>query len=160
MSDTVTYPSAEFPAPVGVSLPRPDGWEVLTVAEALVAIGASLGGAQEFQPNVVVTSRRAVGATLEQTAQATVETLQSAPEWEETGQEYRDAFGGGYRSFRIEGAFVHPQAGTLYQAALITVVQRGAYTDVVQAVGSCTASQAFDRLPEIRQALQGATITE
>jgi hypothetical protein len=159
MSDSVTYPSAEFPAPVGVSLPRPAGWEVLTVAEALVAIGKSLEGAQEFQPNVVVTSRRAIGATLEETARATVEALQSAPDWEETGQEFRDAFGGGHRSFRIEGAFTHPQVGTLYQAALITVIQRGAYTDVVQAVGSCTAGQALECLPEIRDALQGATIS-
>ncbi len=158
MTDTVTYPSAEFPAPVGVSIPRPEGWETLTVAEALVAVGRSGTAEQEFQPNAVVTSRRSVGVTLEDAAAATVEALQAAPEWEETGQEYRDAFGG-HRSFRIEGAFVHPQAGTLYQAALITVVENGPYTDVVQAVGSCAATQTFDTLPDIRAILQGATIS-
>lgn len=158
MPTTVTYPSPEFPAAPAVSLPCPDGWQTLTVAEALVAIGKTLDTPQ-FQPNVVITSRRTLDATLEQVADATAEALQGSPDWAETGREYRDgAFGGHHRAFRIEGAFTHPQAGSVYQAALLTVVQQGPFFDVVQAVASCAASQVMERLPEMRTCLQEAAI--
>ena len=157
MSETATYPSTESPAPAGVTLPRPEGWEVLAVPAALLALGRSGYAPEEFQPNVVVTTSRGIGTTLDQAAAATVEALESSPGWEETGREIRDSFGG-RPAFRMEGAFSHPQAGTLYQAVLITVVERGPFVDIVQVVGSCSASQVNDCLPAIRSIQQGATI--
>lgn len=159
MTETVTYPSAESPAPAGVSLPRPEGWDVLAVPAALLALGKRGHAPTEFQPNVVVTSQRGIGSTLEEAAAATVAALESLAGWEEAGQEFRDTFGG-RPGFRIEGAFSHPQAGTLYQAAVIAVVERGPFTDVVQAVGSCSAGQVNQCLPVIRAILQDATVTD
>lgn len=159
MTETATYPSSESPAPAGVTLPRPEGWDVLAVPAALLALGRTDQGAGEFQPNVVVTTSRGIGTTLEQAAAATVDALESSPGWEETGREFRDSFGD-RPSFRIEGAFSHPQAGTLYQAVLITVIERGPFTDIVQVVGSCSASQVNDCLPAIRTIQQGAVLTD
>lgn len=159
MTDTATYPSDEAPAPASVTLPRPESWVVLPVAAALLALGKTSYSAGEFQPNVVVTNRRGAGTTLEEAAAATAEALVSSPDWEEVGRETQEGLGG-RQVFRIEGAFRHPQAGTVYQAAVVTVVERGPFTDMMQIVGTCAASQTKDCLPEIRAILQGATITE
>lgn len=158
MTDTATYPSDEAPAFPGVTLPHPESWEVLPVPAALIALGKSGYPANQFQPNVVVTNQRGIGTTLEEAAAATAEALTGSPEWEEAGRETIEGLGG-HQVFRIEGAFRHPQAGTVYQAAVITVVERGPYTDLVQLVGSCSASQVADCLPEIRTILKDATVT-
>lgn len=159
MTTTVSYPSAEFPAFAGASVQVPEGWVPLVAVGPLLAVGKEPREERTFQPNVIVTSRRTLGATLEDAAKATVESLRSSKEWEETGQEYREGFGG-RPAFRIEGAFVADQVGTVYQAALVTVVERGPFVDIVQAVGSCTASQVAECLTDIRGMIESAELSE
>lgn len=159
MTTNATYPSTEFPAPAGVTVPVPEGWAGLAAVAPLLAVGRVPHEPGTFQANVVVTSKRTMGVTLESAADATVESLASSPEWASTGQEFCEALGG-RPCFRIEGAFSSDQAGTVYQAVLTTVVDRGPFVDIVQVVGSCTASQVDDCLPAIRAMQQGATLTE
>lgn len=154
---TVSFPSDAFPAFPAVTLTAVDGWQPLQAPQALLALGKVPTPEGEFQVNVALTNQRSVGTTLEHAAQATIDALSASPEWEEAGQEFRDGFGG-RPSFRIEGAFSHPQAGTVYQAALITVVENGPFVDMVQLVGTCTASQAAECVPQIRQILQSAVL--
>ncbi|MFV0429333.1 MAG: hypothetical protein ACK5KO_07910 [Arachnia sp.] len=154
------YPGPEFPAPVAVTVNYPPaGWEPIKVPEAHLSIGSTTTTSSQFRANVVVTSKRTNQITLAAAAQATVQQLESSPEWGEALREFRPGLGG-YECFRIEGAFSHPQAGTLYQAAEITVVARGPYVDVVQLVGTCSASQTESLLPQIRTMLAEAKLYE
>lgn len=159
MTTNATYPSAEFPASAGVSVPVPEGWASLAAVAPLLAVGRVAHEPGTFQANLVVTSKRTLGITLDEAAEATAQSLRTSPEWAETGQEFCDALGG-RPCFRIEGAFSSEQAGTVYQAALTTVVERGPFVDIVQVVGSCTASQVDDCLPAIRAMQQGARLTD
>lgn len=159
MTTTVSYPSAEFPAPAGVSVTAPEGWEPLAALGPLLAVGKTPREERTFQPNVVVTSIRTLGVTLEEAATTTVDSMRTSNEWAENGQAFVDGLGG-RPCFRIEGAFSSPEAGTVYQAALTTVVPRGPFVDIVQVVGSCTASQVKECLPLIREMLASATLTD
>ncbi|WP_374072619.1 LpqN/LpqT family lipoprotein [Frigoribacterium sp. PvP121] len=153
---TISHPSAEFPARPSVSLEAPEGWGPLLLPEALVAVAADAPTAG-YRPNVCVTVTRVAGeVSLEEAAAATAARLEAAPEYEELGRERTTTFG--LDAFRVEAGFATDYAGTLFQAAHVAVLPRGAFTDVLEIAGTCNSAQALDLVPVLRQVIGSAAL--
>lgn len=157
MSSVLAYPSADFPATVGVSIDCPDGWVPLPEVALPIAL-ARVAQAGEFRPNViVVVSRSRKPFTVQQAADEVVSKLTGVEGFTEMGRQ--DIEVGGLPGFRIEGAFPDASGGTLVQAVRTTVVDRGPVVDLVQVTGSCAGHQAAQVLAEIRAIQESLRIT-
>ncbi|MDR2973602.1 MAG: hypothetical protein LBV00_02645 [Propionibacteriaceae bacterium] len=145
---TVVYPSELFPALAGVSVDIPEGWVPLPEAGQLLALALPVA-AGDFRPNVIVAVRRMVkGTALESTKQELTARAASLTEYASIGTE--DRLVDGHPGYRMEGSFIHPQAGTLVQAIRLAVADRGPVEDLVQITGSVSGSQALTLWPTIR----------
>ncbi|MET4224129.1 LpqN/LpqT family lipoprotein [Oerskovia enterophila] len=148
MSTVLSYPSADFPAPVRVSIDCPEDWAPLPEVALPLAL-AKVVAPGEFRPNViVVVSRTRKQFTLENAVSEVVTKLTGLAGYAELGREEREI--AGHPGFRIEGAFTDAEGGTLVQAVRTTIVDRGPVVDLVQVTGSCSGAQAEQLLVEIR----------
>jgi len=148
MSSVLAYPSADFPAPVGVRLDCPEGWVPLPEVALPLAL-AQVVPAGQFRPNViVVVSRSRKPFTVRDAADEVVARLTGVDGFTEMGRQELEV--GGLEGFRMEGAFPDASGGTLVQAVRTTVVDRGPVVDIVQVTGSCAGTQAATVLAEIR----------
>ncbi|MDR2895273.1 MAG: LpqN/LpqT family lipoprotein [Propionibacteriaceae bacterium] len=153
----VAYPSVEFPALVGVSIEAPEGWVPLPDVAQFVAI-SKLVPEGDFRPNVIVTVRRMrLGSAFELAKQELHQRAATLTDYKPIGEE--DRVIAGYPGCRIEGSFIHPEAGTLVQAIRFAVVDRGPVEDLVQITASLTAAQVPDTLEVIR-AIQDSLIIQ
>jgi hypothetical protein len=157
VTSRITYPSAEFPAPVSLSLELPEGW-VGKPTSGTVLAAFKPGADDEFTPNVVVTTSRFGGDYSIESAAAVVR--QSVKEIHDAVilvAESRDI--AGFPGFRIEFSFTDPRAGTLVQAVRMLVVPNGGVSDLVTVTGSTTATQAQALWPEVRAVQESLTAT-
>lgn len=157
MTSRISYPSAEFPAPVSLSLELPDGW-VGRPTSGTVLAAFKPGAADEFTPNVVVTTSRFGGDYRLEAATAVVEqSVNEIPDVAVLGSETLDI--AGFPGFRIEFSFTDPRVGTLVQAVRVVVIPNGEVSDLVTVTGSTTATQAQTLWPELRAVQESLTAT-
>jgi hypothetical protein len=146
------------PVPV-VALDRPDDWEPLVLPDALVAVAETVQPGP-FRANVVVTRRRVAaeqGTELLESAIADVTSdLEGAERWAELGSEYRAVLG--LDGYRVEGAFVMPGTGTVFQAVHLTVVGHGPVADVIGITATCGADEGERLVPTLRAVLDSARL--
>lgn len=149
MTETVKFPSTDFPGYLGLSLESPDGWESLPAVGLPLAVAKGVPDG-EFRPNVIaVLSRFGAGHTMEQAIEEVVRRLSGLPEYAEIARETSDHLG--HPGFRIEGAFSDSGLGSLVQAVRLVLVDRGPVRDLVQVTGSCSGAQIESTLGEIRE---------
>lgn len=152
MTQKITFPSQVFPAYPSISFEVPEDWQALAIPDTVSAAGAPQVEGQ-FRANVCVSVRRQPGT---QPAAAIIEGITErfaeAPEFAEIGREERQVLGAD--GYRMEGSFSVENVGTLFQAVHIAVVHYGTVTDVIEAVATCTASQAETLVPVLREALE------
>ena len=154
---TFQFPSAEFPALPTIALESPDGWEPMDVGTALLAIGRTVP-AGLFRPNVCVTMERFSGVLdIAGPSDAVIAKFASLDEFAEVGRELLTV--SGFDAFRMEGGFHSTEAGTIFQAVYLICVVHGGFTDIVQAVASCTASETDTMIPEIRSILTSIQVS-
>ena len=145
---TISYPSDEFPAPVGVTMDCPDGWQTLPEAAQCLAIIKDVP-AGEFRPNVIVTIRRMQKNTGLRLAISELHARAATlTEYAAIGEEERLI--DGQPGFNMEGSFIDPTAGTLVQAIRLAAVPRGVVEDLVQVTATCHAKQAEEAWQAIR----------
>ncbi|NLA65440.1 MAG: hypothetical protein GX862_05845 [Leucobacter sp.] len=148
---TLSYPSNEFPVFPSLSIDVPDDWEALIVDNTVLAAGAP-HEERTFKPNICVSVDRHPGSrTIEDAAAATAGALEAAEDYTEIGREFREVLGA--PGFRIEGSFIMQDVGTLFQASHIAIIQHAGSYDIVHAIATCSASQAKDLVPTMREAL-------
>ncbi|BDZ48971.1 hypothetical protein GCM10025867_12120 [Frondihabitans sucicola] len=137
-----------------VFVEAPEPWEVVPLDGAELAVAApETPGA--YRPNVVVTITPTRGLLpFERVVVSAGHRLQELPEYVEIGHEAITLLGG--PGYRFEGSYRHPELGTLFQALSVTVVPRGAVTEVVEITGSCSASEALTQVPVIRDIVASA----
>ena len=151
MSTSLSYPSAVFPEFPALTVDHPDEWEALVVANTVLACGAPLE-VGTFRPNVCVSVTRYPGtASVTDVAEGIALRLESADDFAEVGREYVTVLE--QPGYRMEGSFSMEGVGTVYQAVNVAVLHHGSVTDVVEAVASCTASQAEALVPVLRTIL-------
>lgn len=150
MTKLLTYPSDEFPAPIGLTMALPQGWE------PLVAVGVHLGAvkqmpAGEFTPNIIVEVSRFGGAyTLPQAVELAQRNAAAAKRYKYTRREETSVVG--VEGFVLDGVFPQPRGGALMQTVRLAVVDRGSVIDLVQITGTCAQSQqshGWEQLQEI-----------
>ena len=149
MAKSVSYPSAEFPAPPQVTVEVPDDWEMLTVPGVQMAL-AQPRQEGKFRANVVVTVQRfGPGFTLEAAKEGLEQRKSALPELEELGTGEIDVEGTTW--IASEYGYTQPGRSTVVQAARYAVVARGdVATDVIEIVGSCGAESAEDEIELVR----------
>lgn len=149
MAKSVSYPSAEFPAPPQVTVEVPDDWEMLTVPGVQMAL-AQPRQEGKFRANVVVTVQRFGPEFSLESAKEGLEQRKSAlPELEELGTGEIDVEGTTW--IASEYGYTQPGRPTVVQAARYAVVARGdVATDVIEIVGSCGAESAEEEIEQVR----------
>lgn len=158
MTQHVQYPSEAFPAEPTIGLDIPDNWEAVVIPGSVLAVARELEEGV-FRPNIVISVTRFTGTyDLQVAIDAVVAKFASLEDAKEIG---RDISTIGDREWaHIESTFIDPRAGTLVQAAHLTVVRHGAVTDLVQATGSVNAAQAQGGvLVELRNIQRSITAT-
>lgn len=151
--DTVRSDTTPFGRRPVVSLDVPAGWEPFLVPAAEVAVTES-EPRSPYRPNVVVTVARAAGAVgpeaaLSQAVEDNTAALEAADGWTEIGSEYRTVVG--VDGFRIEGAFVIPGVGTVFQGVWLAAVASGSLVDVIAVTATCGADDGERLVPVLRQ---------
>ena len=154
-SDTPPF----VPTPV-VRLDVPAGWEPLVLPDALVAV-AETEQQGPFRANVVVTVRRVAttadgGAALSLAVEQNTAALEAAERWAELGSEYRTVLG--LDGYRVEGAFVMPGVGTVFQALQLATIDHGAVADVIALTATCGADEGERLVPVLRAVLESARL--
>jgi hypothetical protein len=153
----ISYPSAEFPAPVSLSLETPDGW-VGRPTSGTVLAAFKPGATDEFTPNVVVTVSRFGGDySVESAITVVQQSVNEIPDVVVLGSETLEI--AGFPGFRIEFSFTDPRVGTLVQAVRVVVVPNADVCDLVTVTGSATATQAQTLWPELRAVQESLTAT-
>ena len=156
-SDTPPF----LPTPV-VGLDVPAGWEPLVLPDALVAVAETETEQQgPFRANVVVTVRRVAttadgGAALSLAVEQNTAALEAAERWAELGSEYRTVLG--LDGYRVEGAFVMPGVGTVFQALQLATIDHGAVADVIALTATCGADEGERLVPVLRAVLESARL--
>lgn len=155
MTTRLTYPSAEFPAPVGLTMELPELWD------PLVAVGVHLGAiknmpAGEFTPNIIVEVSRFGGAyTLEQAIELAQRNASAAKRYKYTRRDAAPV--AGVDGYVLDGEFPQPRGGALLQTVRLAVIDRGTVVDLVQITGTCAQSQqalAWDELQQIADSIR------
>lgn len=147
------------PLPV-VAVDHPDDWQPLLADGAHLAV-AERDAASVFRANVAVTVRRVLtgasgpGSALETAIQENTAALEAAERWAELGSEYRTVLG--LDGYRIEGAFVMPQIGTVFQAVQLAVVEHDGFADVIGITGTSGADRQ-ELVPTIREVIASARL--
>lgn len=153
---TISYPSDDFPAPVGVSINYPEGWHPFPEAAQDLAVVKDVPEGQ-FRPNVIVSVRRMRRGTAMPAAVNELHQRASVlPEYTAVGEEERLI--DGWPGFRTEASFIDATAGTLVQAIRLAVVDRGVVEDLIQITGTCHAMQVPDTWEAIREIQESLTI--
>lgn len=148
------------PTPV-VGLDLPAGWEPFALPEALVAAAESERQGP-FRANVVVTVRRVAtttadaGGALSLAVEQNTAALEAAERWAELGSEYRSVLG--LDGYRVEGSFVMPGAGTVFQALQLATIDHGSLADVIALTATCGADQGERLVPVLRAVLESARL--
>ncbi len=153
---TVSYPSDDFPALVGVSVDCPDGWNPLPDTGQLLAVVKSVPEGQ-FRPNLIVSIRRLRrGTGLAQAKAEFAALVASKTDYASVGEE--DRLIDGWPGFRAEGSYTDQTAGTVVQAIRFVAVDRGRGDDLVQITATCHATQVPDTWEAIRAIQESLTI--
>ncbi len=157
MTKFLTYPSDEFPAPVGLRMALLDQWE------PLVAVGVHLGAVRqmptgEFTPNVIVEVTRFGGAyTLQQAVGLAQRNASAAKRYKYTRRESETVVG--VDGFILNGEFPQPRGGALLQTVRLAVVDRGSVVDLVQITGTCAQAQQDLVWQELQQVADSVSQT-
>lgn len=148
MASRIAFPGDVFPPFPAVSFEMPEGWQPLVAPDTVLAIAAPEEPGV-FRTNACISIGRVPGTrTIEQASAAVAAGLERAEQYAEVGREYREV--AGLPGFRIEGSFLIPEIGTIFQAAHVAVLDHGAMTDTIVAVASVTASRAETEVPVLR----------
>jgi hypothetical protein len=150
LSRQLNYPSAEFPAPPSIGFCVPTGWIPAAVAGAVAAARLEVH-TDSFAPNLVVTAETALEdvASIYDSQSKAIDGLRAVAKLDELNVKIRNV------AWRVwEYAFEDRRAGTLVQLVATTVV--GGF--VVSVVGSVSADQAEEQLPNLRAILQSMSI--
>jgi hypothetical protein len=156
MTTTIRSGEMPFPNPPRVSMELGDGW--VPLAEPTAVVAGALAEWQGFRPNVCVTVKRLEGRP------ELVDVARDAWGAFSAGEEFADAGNGleqglGDREcFAMEGAFIVPGVGTVYQVSWLTLVAQGDVTDAVLVSGSADASAAAELVPVIREIIGSVRI--
>lgn len=150
---------APFVPTPAIALDHPSDWEPLVIPDVLVAVAESVQPGP-FRSNVAVTTRRVVAddttGLLESAIADVTSDLEAAERWAELGSEYRVVLG--VDGYRVEGAFVMPSIGTVFQAVHVAVVQRGRIADVIGITATCGADEGERLVPTLRAVLDSARL--
>jgi hypothetical protein len=136
---TLTYPSDDFPGPVGVSLDVLDAWVPLPHVALPLALGREVPEG-EFNPNViVVVSRVRAEVTLDDAHEEVLRKLRPMPKMRELGGGDVDV--DGLPGRWVEASFKGGAGAVLVQSVRTVLVPRGPVADLVQTTGTCTVVQ-------------------
>lgn len=148
MASRIAFPGDVFPAFPAVSFEVPEGWQPLVAPNTVLAIAVPEEPGV-FRTNACVSIGRTPGSrSIEEAAAAVAAGLEQAEQYAEVGREHREV--AGLPGFRIEGSFLIPGIGTVFQAAHVAVLDHGGMTDTIVAVASVTASRAEAQVPVLR----------
>jgi len=155
----VLFPSQTFPAPPGTSLELPASWTPVVAPTALMAAEAPVPEGV-FHPNVVVTWTRLPAPYDLGVAKAEVlERYQATGDWALIG-ERTDEEGGSTR-WICEVSFAHPDAGTLVQVNVLTVVSSTpTVCDLLHACGTCGANEVDDHFEDVRSVTRSLALQD
>jgi len=147
----LAFPGVERPAFPGISVEIPDHWFSVHVPDTVLAATAPpLAGS--FTVNVLVSVTR---LSQDHVLQTSVEGLhaRSAGLAEVAWGEEATSAAGDRAVYAGELSYVDPAAGTVLQTHRLVLLDRGPVRDLVHAVGSCSAQQVAESLPDLRKIL-------
>jgi hypothetical protein len=150
MTMRISYPSEDFPPPIGFTIDVPDTWNPLAVPGVQMAV-AEPRAERRFRANVVLTVQRCPsGFGLEQAQEQLESRKASLPDLEEIGTgrlEIED-----HSWLASEYGYTQPGHRTVLQTVRCTVVPRSAHvSDVVEVVASCGSEDAESQIEVLRR---------
>lgn len=157
MSQSISYPSDEFPGWPAITVELPSLWSGTHVASTLMAARRVVDDGQ-FMSNVIVRAQR-VGRDVDLAAAAKVvdDGVVQLEEVQDIGRSFIET--AGRQAYSREFAYRHPQVGTVGQAWRIFVVEHDGVTDLVELVGTVSAARTAD-LAEVRAIMDSVRIRD
>lgn len=152
----LTYPSATFPGPPGVTIDVPDTWAPVRVGGTLMSC-RRITSDHGFAPNVVI---RGFQRTADFTMRHALEELRGFVGDQQAGS-VDDPFElelGGVPFLGVNVSWTDPEIGTVVQIHLFAGSRRGRIIDLVQATGSVGGDDAQTSYAEVQQILQTVRI--
>lgn len=157
MSETIRFPSDEFPAWPAITLSLLADWSGAQVPSTLMAARRVVDEGQ-FMSNVIVRAQR-VGHDVDLAAAAKVvdDGVAQLDQVQDIGRWLVET--DGRQTYSREFAFLHPQVGTVGQAWRIFVVKHDGVTDLIELVGTVAAARTAD-LAEVRTIMDSVEIRD
>ncbi len=151
------FPSDVFPAFPALAITAPDGWSPVNATDTVMAVALDDVQAGVFRPNVVVAvTRFAAGYVIDTAIDAVVAKFTSLQDYAELQRSPFQVLGS--PGFVIEGSFVDPRAGTLFQGVMVAAIDRGPCVDLVQVTGTASAEQAREMWPVVRDIINSIVL--
>jgi hypothetical protein len=156
MTTTIRSGEMPFPNTPQVSMELGEGW--VPLSDPSVVVAGALAEWQGYRPNVCVTVKRLEGRPeLVEVARDAWGAFSSGEEFADAGNSMEEGLGG-RECFAMEGAFIAPGAGTVYQVSWLTLIPQGDVTDAVLVSGSADASEAAELVPVMREIIGSVRI--
>jgi hypothetical protein len=157
MSESIRFPSEEFPSWPAIALALPEHWSGVQVASTLMAARRAVPEGQ-FMSNVIVRAQRVGGdVDLEAAAKVVDDGVAQLEEVEHIGRWLIET--DGRQAYAREFAYRNPQVGTVGQAWRIFVVEHDGVVDLVELVGTVSAARTGD-LAEVRAIMDSVEIRD